>query len=271
MYIFGEASAFGSGSAAFVEGEDLYLEGWEGNAVFSDGTLAASVQLLTPQGEPFGTVSVQAVTELGSPTVEPVDDRSGNTWTRGTVTVADYQFTDVDISVDGFTPILDATTCSGQRTIFDVRSTDPASRVYRDATLDSSPCTIQGIDDAELLLSGQPREPYLEVVMGAQGAQPLKAQGALEPFRSAWSTSLPLIALATGEQVDVLDVTATVSRSGAPVRQRYFEGGFAEMVWLVPYTATYQISRSDGQTFTAQCTAQELRTHITISPQFAAE
>lgn len=97
------------------------------------------------------------------------DDCSGNTCTRGTLTLADYSYTDVVITVEGLqlTPIVQQSTCSGQRTTFDVRSTDPAARVFADATMTSEPCGIVGMDDAELMVSGQRGEPYLEIVVGA--------------------------------------------------------------------------------------------------------
>lgn len=272
VFFFGSSSDAGSGSAAFVEGEDIYLEGWEGTAVFGTNTLSASVGLSTvPEGEPVGTVSVSATTTLGAPTVEQVNDRSGNTWTRGTITRADYTFSDVVITIDGFTPILTGTTCAGERTVFDVRSNDPASRVYRDSTLTSDPCTIRGMEDAELLLSGHLREPFLEIVLGAQGNDPRKAQGVLERDGTSWSASLALIALATEQQVGTLDVTAEIRLDGIPYRERFTEGGFAEMAWIVPYTVTYEIVTDDGAMLSAECEAYEVRSHTNISPQFLVD
>lgn len=270
VFFFGSSSDAGSGSAAFVEGADLYLEGWAGAAVFGTSTLSAAVGLATLEGQPAGTVSVSATTSVGEPTMEQVNDRSGNTWTRGSITTADYTFSDVEIMIEGFTPILDETTCSGQRTIFDQRSNDPASRVYRDSTLTSEPCTILGIDDAELRLSGQIREPFLEIVLGAQGSDPRKAQGMLQRDGSKWSASLPLIALATEEQVDTLDVNAEISLSGAPYRGRLSEGGFTEMVWTIPYSVTYDIV-TDGATSQAECEAYQVRSHTILSPTFRRE
>lgn len=273
VYFFGSSSSAGSGAAAFVEGEDLYLEGFGGTAQFGAGTLTASVDLATPEGDPAGTVSVSATTALGDPTVEEVNDRSGNTWTRGTITVADYTYTDVVITIDGLalTPIVEQNTCSGQRTSFDVRSTNPASRVYRDSRLSSDPCVILGMDDAELRLSGQRREPYLEVVIGGQGGDPRKAQGVLTHDGQGWVASLPLIALVTGEVVDTLDVTADITLAGAPFRERFSDGGFTEMVWVIPYQVSYVITTDDGTRLTAQCEAYEVRSHVNISPQFSED
>lgn len=273
VYFFGSAGSSGSGSAAFVEGEDLYLEGWEGTAEFGAGTLAASVELATPEGDPAGTLSLSATTALGDASVEQVDERSGNTWTRGTITMADYAFTDVVITIEGLqlTPILQENTCSGQRMTFDVRSTNPASRVYRDATLTSEPCAIVGMDDAELRLSGQRDEPYLEIVVGAQGDDPRKAQGPLMRQGRSWAASLPLVALTTDAVVDTWDVTAQVTRAGAPVRERSSVGGFTEMVWVVPYLVSYVIVTGDGSRLTAMCEASEVRSHVNISPQFSGE
>lgn len=270
VFFFGESSTAGSGSAAFVEGDGVYLEGWEGTVVFGDGTLTAAVDLATvPEDEPRGTVSVSARTTLGGATVEEVDDRSGNTWTRGTITTADYTFDDVVLGIDGFTPIVDDMTCSGERITFDVRSTDPASRVYRDARLDSLPCAIEGMPDAELLLSGSTREPFLEIVFGAQGDDPHKAQGVLERVGASWSASLALIQLVTGEQADTLDVAAEMSIAGAPVRERLSEGGFAEMAWVLPYEVHYRIVTADGTELTAHCDAILVRSRVTISPQIS--
>jgi hypothetical protein len=203
--------------------------------------------------------------------VEQVDDRTGNTWIRGTITIADYTYSDVLITIDGFTPIVEDTTCTGQRTIFDVRSNEPASRMYRDSTLTSDPCQILGMEDAELRLSGQLRAPLLEIVLGSAGDDPRKAQGELGRDGSTWSASLPLIALASGEQVDTLDVTADISLAGAPYRERSSEGGFAEMVWIVPYRVAYEIVADEGRTLTAGCEAQLVRSHVTLSPQFSGE
>ncbi len=184
---------------------------------------------------------------------------------------AEYTYSDVAITIDGFNPILDDTTCTGQRTVFDVRSTDPASRVYRDSTLTSDPCPILGMEDAELLLSGQLREPFLEIVFGAQGSDPRKAQGVLERDGASWKASLALIALVTEEQVDTLNVTAEFDLEGAPYRQRFSDGGFTEMTWVVPYTVTYEILTDGGTTLTAECEAYQVRTHVNISPQLSGD
>lgn len=266
VYFFGSASSADSGSAAFVEGDDLYLEGWGGSAQFGAGSLTASVRIGVPEEPTTGVIRLSAATALGPATVERVDERSGNSWTKGTVTTADYRFSDVAVTVDGFTPIVEPSSCVGQRSIFDVRSSNPAAAVHRDTILDSEPCAIDGIADASLLLSGQPKAPYLEVVSGAEGPDPRKAQGPLQRARGDWHGSFPVIALATEEQVGTLDVSAQLTPSGPPLRQRVVEGGIAEMTWVVPLSATYRLTASDGSVGTAQCTAREVRTHLKVSP-----
>lgn len=81
---------------------------------------------------------------------------------------------------------------------------------------------------------------------------------------------MALIELATDQQVDTLDVTAELSHDGAPYRERVSDGGFTEMKWIVPYTATYEIRTDDGTTLTAECEADQVRTHENISPQLLA-
>lgn len=270
VYVFGDSSSAGSGSAAFVEGDGVLWEGWEGTATFDEGNLVASVDLSSvPDGTPQGSVRVSARTELGVATVEQVRERSGNTWTRGTIARADYAFADVAIQVDGLTPILDEATCAGQRTVFDVRSTDPAARVYRDSRLTSEPCAIEGVADAELLISGPERHPYLEIVIGARGDDPRKAQGTLDRGSGAWQAALPLVRLVTGEQVDVLQVRADLIRTGAPARERLAQAGFAESTWVVPYEARYLVVTDDGTRLTATCPAGVVRSHVWVSPHAA--
>lgn len=259
VFFYGDASSAGSGSAAFVEGEDLYLEGWEGTAVFGNGTLTAAVEL-KQDGVPFGDLAVSAASELGTPRVEKVQERVGNKWTRGTITTSDYTFSNVVVSIDGFTPIIEDTSCAGQRTVFDLVGNDPAVHVYGDSAWISEPCAIAGMADAELLLSGQPRKPYLEVVIGAQGTDPAKAQGQLERSGSAWRASLPLIALATEEQVDTLGATVTFTRTGKTTRERTSEDGFTEAVWRTPYRVSYRLVTTAGTVLTAQCQATRVRT-----------
>lgn len=266
LFVFGSADSDGSGAGAFLEEGDQVLLGGEGGSLTFGDRLQAAVDMRTvPAGADAGTLTVTADLLLGEPSVQQVDERSGNSWTRGTLTVQDYVITDVVADLPGYTVGIDAGSCTGQRLVFDVRSTNPAATVYRSADFGSDICAVEGLADAEIRLSGQLRDPYAEIVVD-DGVEPRKAAGTLERSGGVWVATLPLTSLVTGEVDTVLSVRVDLRRGAAPSHGRVSEDGFTESFWFEPYLASISVTDAQGGTGTARCEAVNVRSHVTLAP-----
>jgi hypothetical protein len=268
LYLYGGAGAEGSGSGAFVEdGSGSPVLSGEGGAVeFGDG-FRALVDLWPTEGRTASVpLTLMADLALGEPTVEPVLEHGGNSWTRGTLTTQEYEFRNIEVDLPGYTVLGSDGGCNGSRMHFDVTSTDPAATVYTSTQFESGICDIKGIADTRLRFSGQIAAPYLEVVID-DGIDPRKASGPLERGGSGWAATLPLVALNTHEETgDALTVTADLKRVGRMAHERFSEGGFTEQVWAQRHVVEVAVTGSDGSTGTATCDAVDLRTHLTLGP-----
>lgn len=266
LFVFGSAGSNGSGAGAFLEdGPDLVLDGQGGSITF-DGRLQATVDMLTvPDGTGAGTLSLTADLELGAPSTEQVEERSGNSWTRGTLTVREYAFVDVGAELPGYTVLPGEASCSGQQLQFDVRTTNPAATVYRSAAFGSDVCPVDGLSDAAIRLSGQLHEPYVEIVVD-DGIEPQKAAGTLERRGGAWVATLPLYSLVTGEPSTLLSVSMDLRHDGRMSHGLVSEDGFTERFWHETYLAHIAVADPQGGTGEAHCEATNVRTLITLAP-----
>jgi hypothetical protein len=267
VFFFAGAGGDGSGSGMFVESPDgaRLLEGDGGSAVFGP-TFSAVVALVDfSTGEPVGDATVQARLTLGGPQVELIRERSGNSWTRGTITTAEYAVDVTSVTVPGYTVLPEADDCNGNRIDFDLRTTNPSAQIFHDTRFDSAICPLDGLPDGAVLLRGELRAPRFEVVID-DGVDPLEASGELTLHGFSGSATVPLLSRIRGEPVADLTIRVTLDRTGKPVHESIRQGRITERVSSVPYLATITVDTTDGRSGTTECFAEEVTRKTIIRP-----
>lgn len=196
--------------------------------------------------------------------MQQVDERDGNIRTTGTITTSEFTFSQVSASVPGLSPISDELSCSGSRIVFDLRSTNPAMHVVRSRDFNSDICTLAGIADAAVLLSGNSRTaPYAEVVVD-DGVNPLEAQGDVVVRGNRGRLEAPLVEVGTGETVAQLTLSLELTRAGAPSTTIERDGRSRVIDTDTPYWAHVGVETSDGRRGEVTCAAEEeVRTTMT--------
>lgn len=260
-----------SGSDMFVETPDgqPVLFGDGGTAEFgADGSFSAEVPLQDADtGQAVGTASLQATrTQFGEPVAEEVSDRgNGNTWTRGTTTTTDYRISLQSVSVPGYTVLANDDDCTSENIVFDVKSNDPSSQIYRSTSFRSAICPLDGLPGGAIRLSGQLRTPYFEVVID-DGVNPLEASGDVVLTAGSGEVTRPLINLVTEQKVADLTIEIDLSKLGRRNHEAVSLDGVTERVAWVPYQAVITITTTDGRSGTAECYAEYVTDHIIIRP-----
>lgn len=273
-YVFFGASANtldgDSGSFMFVETPDydLVSEGYGGTAVFAaNGSFAAEVALndVNTQ-EPLGLASVQAIrTALGAPVTENLKERSGNSWTTGTVTTTDYRVDVGPVTVPGYTVLAGDDDCTSYVITFDVMTTNPAATIYADSGFESAICDLEGLPNGQVALS-QDRPNVMYDIAIDDGVNPQEAEGFLNlPGRTASGTS-PLVDLVTGQQIGDLTINVELHRIGTRSHESDTFDGITERIAVVPYLATITVSTSDGRSGIAHCYAEDSTDKLIIRP-----
>jgi hypothetical protein len=262
----------GSGSFMFVESPDyeLLLQSKEpGTATFDDGAFSAEVLLYDfDTGEPVGVASVEATrTQSGEPVTERLRERYGNSWTMGTVTTTEYRVDIESVTVPGYTVLAnDDDDCTSRVIAFDVKTTNPNAQVYADSDFGSAICSLEGLANGEVLLSGALPEMHFEVVID-DGVNPQKASGDfLLRGGSVAEATVPLIDLLTEEEVAELTISVQLDRIGRRSRESESFDGITEWLVVVPYRATITVSTSDGRSGVAHCYAEHITTKTIIRP-----
>jgi hypothetical protein len=267
VFLLAAADMDGSGSGMFVESPDgsLLLTGEGGSAVFGP-TFSAVVTLVDfSTGEPVGDATVQATLTLGDPQVEVIRERTGNSWTRGTITSTEYAVDVISVTVPGYTVLPEADDCNGNRIAFDLRTTNPRARILHDTVFGSAICPLDGLPDGAVLLSGELRAPLFEVVID-DGVDPQKAAGELTLHGFSGTTTVPLRSRITGEPVADLTIRVTLNRVSKRVHESVREGRVTQRVSSVAYLATITVDTTDGRSGTTECFAEEVREKTIIRP-----
>ena len=261
----------GSGSFMFVESPDyeILLQSEEpGTATFDNGTFSAEVLLYDfDTREPVGVASVEATrTPSGEPVTERLRERYGNSWTTGTVTTTEYRVDIESVTVPGYTVLADGDDCTSQVIAFDVKTTNPNAQIYADSDFESAVCTLEGLPNGEVQLSGALPEMHFEVVID-DGVNPQNASGdLLLRGGSSAEATVPLIDLRTEEEVAQLTISVQLDRIGRRSRETESFDGITEWLVVVPYRATITVSTSDGRSGVAHCYAEHLTTKTIIRP-----
>lgn len=274
LVFFGAAASSSSGESGsfmFVETWDygLVLHGDGGTAHFGeDGSFSAEVLLLSAETEePVGRATVEAVrTVVGEPLVEHVRSRSGNSWAeKGTVTTTDYAIAVTSVTVPGYEVLIGENDCTSQDLAFDVRTTNPAGTVFRDTGFDSDICTLEGLEFGEVALSGSASEPVFEVVID-DGITPQKASGTIRLRGGHGEATADLIDLTTEQPIADLSISVDLARTSTrQIETESFDGVTSRMA-RTHYSATIEVSTSDGRSGTAVCPSVEYSETIIIRP-----
>ena len=259
----------GSGSDIFVEGPEsgLVLESLDGTATLAPGGFSAIVPLIDVRTqEPAGTATVSGTrTQFGEPVTEELRERSGNSWTTGTVTTPQYQVDLKSVSVPGYQVLDNDDDCTSEDIAFDVRTTNPNATIYRDTDFESAICALEGLPNGEVLLTGTFKQPHFEVVID-DGAAPQKASGDLQMQGHSGQASVPLIDLTIEQAIAQLQISVDLTRMGRRQQDAATFDGITERVSWVPYRASITVSTSDGRSGTADCYAEYITSKIIIRP-----
>lgn len=256
-----------SGSYMFVETPEYTMvsEGWNGTAVFAgNGSFAAEVLLYDfTTHEPLGLASVEATrTPLGEPVTENLQERSGNSWTTGTVTTANYRVAVGSATVPGYTVLAGNDDCTSDVITYDVMTTNPAAAIFADSGFESAICDLEGLPNGQVALSQDRPNVRYDVVID-DGVNPQEAEGFLSlPGRTAGSTA-PLVDLVTEQQIGELTINVELHRIGSRSQDSDTFDGITERAAVVPYLATISVSTTDGRSGVAHCYAED-RTEKTI-------
>jgi hypothetical protein len=259
-----------SGSYMFVETPDydMVSEGEGGTAVFADnGSFAAEVALFDfDTREPLGLASVEAIrTSLAEPVTEELQERSGNSWTTGTVTTTDYRVDVGPMTVPGYTVLANDDDCTSEVITFDVMTTNPAATIYGDSDFESAICDLEGFPNGQVALSQDRPNVRYDVVID-DGVNPQEAEGFLHlPGRTAGGTA-PLVDLVTEQRIGELTINVELRRIGTRSQESDTFDGITERGIVVPYLATITATTSDGRSGVAHCYAEDHTNKLIIRP-----
>ncbi|MBO9523070.1 MAG: hypothetical protein J7518_16175 [Nocardioidaceae bacterium] len=263
LFLFGSGTTDGTegGVGAFVEDADGTLVA-EGNATaFGFGpAFTAEVDL---GGRAF-TVAAD-VTATGSVT-EPVDERDGNRWTKGVTTRTELALTPATATYDGVPVELGPQACNGDVNAFDVRTTNPSAYVHRDTDFDSEICAVEGLADAEVRVTGQLPNAYVEVVLDHGDGHAEKAQGEVRVRGGRGALVTDLVDLGTGEVRTAATVGLVLERLGSRTREVDGAGGATERRTLTSYAETVTVALADGRQGIARCRGIAVDTQLRIAP-----
>jgi hypothetical protein len=263
LFLFGSGTTDGAegGIGGFVEGANgqTVAEGFTSDFVF---------------GETFGTgldfegvtFSIAADVTRGQAETMPVEERSGNSWTKGTTTQTQLDVDTTSASYGAQQVDLSAGSCGGEITAFDVFTTDPSATIYRDGDFDSAICSVQGLPDAEVRVTGVLPSGYVEVVLdhGADGAE--KAQGEVTLRSGAGTLVTEVVDLITGEPTTTATIQVELERAGRTVRQVEEIDGIVERRTFSPYHEEVTVDFADGRQGTASCSGVATTSHVMIAP-----
>ncbi len=263
LFLFASGTTDGAegGVGAFVEDTDgaIVAEGQTDSYTFGDD-FTTSFAL----GE--GTLGIDVAVTRGETRTEPLRERSGNSWTRGTMTMADLDTLTQSLTYAGRQVDVSSGSCAGSITGFDVLTTNPAATIYRDEDFDSEICDVAGLPDAQVRITGQLPNTVVEVVAdhGESGVEKLAGDLTLTGGRG--SLSGDVVDLFTGEVTTTGTVTLDLTRTGRQTRQVESADGFTERRRHTTYREEIAVAFADGRRGAATCTGVATTTHVWIGP-----
>lgn len=263
FFLFGSGTTDGTegGVGVFVEDASgsVVAEGQATSFAFGD-TFAAHVPLADR------TLVVDADVVVGTTITEPIDERDGNRWTKGTTSRTELALVTATASYGGTAVGLDDGACTGDINAFNVRSTDPAAYVSRDHDFDSEICDVAGLVDGQVRVTGALPNAYVEIVLDHGGEDVEKAQGEVRVRGGRGSMTADVLDVFTGEVRTTATISLDLVRSGRSIREVFSEGGFTETRTVTPYRETVRVALADGRSGTAICSGIAVTTQVRIGP-----
>jgi len=263
LFLFGGGTTDGSdgGVGAFVEDAEGFQVA-EGQATsFAFGSsFSATIELGSK------TFEVSAPATPGPSVTEQVNDRDGNSWTKGTTSHADVALTGATATYGGTPVQLTDTSCTGEINAFHVRTTNPAASIHTSSDFASDICDVNGLADGQVRLSGALPDTFVEVVLDHGGEDVEKAQGDLRVNGGRGTLRTDLVDLFTGDVRTRATIALALERSGATVREVVSEDGTTQRQSVTPYRATIDVSTADGRHGTASCAAVAVTTQVRVQP-----
>lgn len=262
-FLFGSGTTDGAegGVGAFVEASDgsQVAEGFTPEFTFGD-TFEASLDLAGT------TLSISADVTAGDPETTPIRERSGNSWTRGTTAVAALAVETTSASYGGQQVDLAGGSCDGEITAFDVFTTEPAGTVYRDRDFDSEICSVAGLPDAEVLVTGILPNAYVELVLDHGGEDVEKAQGEVMLRGGRGTLVTDVYDVFTDQKRTTATISIALERAGRMTSQVDRSEGFVERTTHTPYTEKITVNLADGRSGTATCFGVASTSHVKLAP-----
>jgi len=264
LFLFGSGTTDGAegGIGGFVEDANglTVAEGFTSDFVFGD-TFSTSMD--------FEDVSFSIAADLayGQAETMPVEERSGNSWTKGTTTQTPVEVDTTRASYGVQQLDLSLGSCTGEITAFDVLTTNPSATIYRDEDFDSDICTVEGLPDAEVRVTGALPDVYVEVVLDHGDAGAEKAQGAIALRSGAGTLASPVVDLSTGGQTTTASIQVALEPAGRTVRHVETFDGVVERRTIRPYHEEVSVSFADGRQGKASCFGVATTSHVMIAPQ----
>jgi hypothetical protein len=263
VFLFGSGTTDGTegGVGAFVEGADgsFVAEGWTPEFTFGSSFATA----LDLDGTTF---SIAAGITRGDAETEPLRERDGIGWTRGTMTETSLTVETTAASYAGQPVDLTGGSCSGQITAFDVFTTEPAATLYRSRDFDSEICDVDGLQDGQVRITGILPNAYVELVLDHGGENVEKAAGELALQGGQGSLATDVRDVFTGEVRTTALISVTLERAGRMTQQVERAEGFVERTTHTPYREEITVSLADGRSGTATCFGVASTSHVMIAP-----
>jgi len=263
LFLFGGGTTDGSdgGVGAFVE-DAAGSQVAEGQATsFAFGSSFSTTIELGSK-----TFEVSAPATPGPSVTEQVNDRDGNSWTKGSTSHADVALTGATATYGGNPVQLTDTSCTGELNAFHVRTTNPAASIHASSDFASDICAVDGLADGQVRLSGALPDAFVEVVLDHGGEDVEKAQGDLRVTGGRGTLRTDLVDLFTGDVRTRATIGLALERSGKTVREVVSEDGSTQRQSVTPYRATIAVSTADGRHGTASCAAVAVTTQLRVQP-----
>jgi len=263
IFLFGSGTTDGAegGVGAFIEAADgsQVAEGQASSFEFGS-SFSASIGL-------DGTTFEISAAVLRGPTVtEQVDERDGNSWTKGTAGQAELTVTPTAASYGGQTLELDPGACNGDINAFDVRTTNPEASIHSDGDFESEICDVVGLEDAQVRVTGVLPNAFVELVIDYGGEDVEKAQGELRLRAGRGTLRTDVVDLFAGDVRTTAAIALELTRSGKTERQVVSEDGATQRQSVTPYREMITVALADGRHGTATCTGVAVKTETRITP-----
>ncbi|RNL80915.1 hypothetical protein [Nocardioides marmorisolisilvae] len=263
LFLFGGGTTDGAegGIGAFVEDADG-AQVAEGQA--TDFGFGPTFHATIPLGSK--AFSISATATAGPTVTEQVNDRDGNSWTKGSTSHADVTLSGGTASYGGKAVTLAENACNGEINGFHVRTTNPSASIHTSSDFASDICDLDGLADGQVRLTGVLPTPYVEVVLDHGGENVEKAQGELRVNGGRGTLRTDFLDVFTGAVRTHASIGLGLTKAGKTVRETLSEDGTTQRQSVTPYRAEVSVATADGRRGTTSCSAVSVTTQIRVKP-----